>query len=117
MAKHAAPTLVRYWKDGYQSNSVMAFVDDWELDDNGATFTIADSDLLAVLARDCMSSVAVLTVYSTEELEWSVERVDHNWSDMRVRCVPRVGRLRNSLMSDEYLIWLWLEAEKRHRES
>lgn len=111
------PTLVRLWVDGYQSDPITAFVDGW----GSGRFTITPEHPFAEFVTAFPIPQAPLTVYGTDELEWVVDRVDTDHTaygpEYTVTCKPRVNVLRQSLISDEYLCWLWLDAEKRFAES
>lgn len=112
-------TLVRYWRNGYQTQPITAFVDNWEQRGDRAQFTIPADHPLSCLWHDVLSENWPLTVYSTEQLEWSVDTISKDawgYGDL-VECVSRLSRLRQSLRTDEYLIWLWLDAEKRWHDS
>lgn len=111
------PTLIRLWADGYQSDPITAFVDDW---DNGR-FTITPAHPFSEFVTTFPIPQAPLTVYSTDELEWVVDTVTTDRTsygpEYTVTCKPRMDVLRKSLISDDYLCWLWLDAEKRYAES
>lgn len=109
-------TLVRLWIDGYHSDPITAFVD-W----GDGRFTITAAHPFArTISNVPVLRIGPLTVYSTDELEWVVDRVIADRTaygpEYTVICKPRVDVLRKSLISDDYLCWLWLEAEKRHAE-
>lgn len=109
-------TLVRLWIDGYHSDPITAFVD-W----GDGRFTITAAHPFArTISNVPVLRIGPLTVYSTDELEWLVDRVIADRTaygpEYTVICKPRVDVLRKSLISDDYLCWLWLDAEKRHVE-
>jgi len=112
----SAGTLVRLWIDGYHSDPITAFVD-W----GDGRFTITAAHPFArTISNVPVLRIGPLTVYSTDELEWLVDRVIADRTaygpEYTVICKPRVDVLRKSLISDDYLCWLWLDAEKRHAE-
>lgn len=102
--KHAAPIVVRLWPKGFGNDgvgSINALVADWE----AGVFTLLADHLFSVrVTADLPRQECLLTVESTEELEWFVDRVDHGSRSCRFTCVPRRERLRQHLMPDEYLI-------------
>lgn len=112
--------LVRYWpKDGGVGASINAFVEDWESDQGVARFTIArDHPLARQLWVKCVEADTRLMVYSTDEIEWMVDSISGalSYRHYEVRLVSRSRYLRKSLISDDYLVWLWLDAEKRWRK-
>jgi hypothetical protein len=100
MSKHAAPIVVRLWKDGYTEPSIDALVSDWV----GGSFTLSlDHPLAKELWRNVHKRTYILTVLSTDELEWDPYQVTAA-SRLLIRCTPRHERLRLSLISDDYLI-------------
>lgn len=107
-------TLVRFWIDGYHSDPITAFVD-W---DHGRFTITAAHPFARTISNVPIPRIGPLTVYSTDELEWVVDKVSADRTvygpEYAVACKPRVDVLRRSLISDDYLCWLWLGAEKRH---
>ena len=111
-------TLARFWENGFQNCVATTWVD-W---DNGWFHQYTDSPLAKLLNEAAIGrSPLLVTVYSTEELVWAVDstHVSHSYGKpyMTVHCVPWLERLRHSLISDDYMTWLWLDAEKRHLEA
>ena len=103
-------TLVRVW-NGYQEELASAWVQ-WE----GCGFSLPSGNPLGRLLFEYAHLDAHrLTVYSTEELLWVIREVNVGGSGTYdVYCEPFIDRLRKSLLSDDYLVWLWLDAEQRH---
>lgn len=98
-------TLVRVWKD-YSGDPINAFVN-WR----DGRFTIPTDHPAAETLMTNWPQCR-LTVYSTDELEWHVDTIDTMCTGLcRVTCVSHLWRLRSSLLSDDDLIGLWLEAE------
>lgn len=105
--------LVRVW-DGFQDEVASGWVD-W--DPNGG-FVLPHTDPMArLLFHTAHLGSLRLTVYSTEELLWSVRQVEVCRGEATVHCKPFLEELRNSLASDEYLVFVWLDAERRWQES
>jgi hypothetical protein len=120
MPDAAQPRLVRYWKDGYQSDPITAFVD-WEQQGPYAQFFVKPDHVLTPIIQDVPTSTCLLTVYSTDELEWSIHTAetgifpkDGFVHGTRFSCVERRKKLRDSLISDDYLVEAWLMAEKEY---
>lgn len=109
-------TLVRVW-DGFQEEVASGFVD-WTVAPNGGCGFVAPlDDPVANLLFGSPEGNLRLTVYSTWELLWSVDKVRLLWGEYHVHCKPFIDVLRASLVSDEYLVHVWLEAERRFQES
>lgn len=111
-------TLVRFWENGFQNNIATQWVD-WH---DGYFHQYTDSPLGRMLFDAPIGRRQVLaTLYSTDELVWTVKSVTVNETYghpyMTVHCVPWLEYLRHSLMSDDYLTWLWLDAERKHQEA
>lgn len=105
-------TLVRVW-NGFQEEVASDFIE-WE----GSGFTLPVSDPLAKLLFDSAHRGNLrLTVYSTDELLWNVKQVDVTRGGATVHCAPFIDQLRDSLISDDYLVSMWLDAERRWQES
>lgn len=99
-------TLIRVWRDD-ETESTNLFVD-W----HDGRFSLPWEH---PFSRHMWGSGRMLrwriTVYSTEELEWSIDRIDYSHS-VEYNCIPRRERLRLSLVSDDALIGMWLDAEQ-----
>lgn len=111
-------TLVRFWDNGFQRNIATEWLD-WQ---DGWFHLYADSPLAQKLNEAALGNPPLMaTVYSTEELVWAVDStvVTNTWGRpyMTVHCVPWLERMRHTLVSDDYMVWLWLDAEKRHLEA
>jgi hypothetical protein len=99
-------TLVRIWHNGYAADPLMTFVA-WE---NGQFAVDNDHPFITAIPAVGRRNVPV-TVWATDELEWELDRVDTYWDCSVFRCIPRVEVLRARLLSDDYLVGLWLTAE------
>lgn len=125
--KHAKPTLVRLWRDGFREELPGAWVDWQEVPGYpDAKFVLPlDHPMAKALhaAPICPINHRLITVYSTDELVWSVESMV--WEqELMVLCEPYTIALRQRLRTDEYMahVWLkaeklWLKAEKRWQEA
>jgi hypothetical protein len=106
-------TLVRCWR-GFHDERPSAFVD-W----NAGEFDIPRDHPLAVELWGSLADISLggylLTVFSTDELIWTVDKIEayRSRDEYHVSCAPYVERVRGGLTSDEYMIHMWLEAEKR----
>lgn len=99
--------LVRIWDRNYNLRG-QQFVN-WH---NG--FTVPSTDPMAVELWDNRELQHQVTVESTNELAWYIDRLDRTAEGtLVVTCRPHLDILRRSLVSDAYLVDLWLEAEKR----
>lgn len=106
MSKHAKPTLIRFYRGDEDGRFVL--VKNWETRDGCAKFTLpATSFMGRSLMVDGLINVRVV-VMESEEVEWTVDRVDHElWppnAPYRVKCQALVDRLRRSLPTDHYVI-------------
>lgn len=103
-------TLVRFWENGLQNEVATAWVD-WE---DGWFHLNADSELGDRVFDAAVKQDLLLTVYSTEELVWTVSSTEVRWGYQTVHCVPWLTRLKHSLVSDDYMVHLWLKAEENY---
>lgn len=106
MAKHRAPIVVRIWPDGYSSESINAFVHDW--DDRGGFTLAADHPAAQAMWGQLHKREYLITVLDSEELEWHADMMSVGTGEYRgrfvIRCSPRRDRLRNRLDFDWRLI-------------
>ena len=100
--------LVRIWDRNWDLRG-QHFVQ-W---DDG-TFIVALADRVgAELWERCGEMDHQITVESTSQLVWWIDRIERRGDDsLKVVCRPYIDVLRASLISDDYLTWLWLDAEK-----
>ena len=114
MGKHRRSTLVRAWVDNYSKELPAAFVDDWEegLDGFAGFFLPRNSDLARALPvhRHKVS----FTVQGASAVEWWLDSCRYSTGGTDVICISREAHARRILASDEYLIEMWLRAEKRY---
>jgi hypothetical protein len=109
-----ALTLVRFWENYDDcTESVNVFVH-WK---DGSFLLPVEYPLARYLIKNVGRRECRLTVYSTDELEWVVDQVDTDIHEVSVNCIPRLKRLRHAVISDDYLVEMWLDAEKRHTNS
>lgn len=112
-----AGTLVRFWENGFRTEVASAWVD-WK---DGWFHLDPDRDLplIGKASEGALTRSLLLTVYSTKELLWAIEsvRTSMPWSYSTIHCVPWVEQVRHNLISDDYMVYLWLEAERRYQES
>ena len=106
-------TLVRLWEEGLRGELAADWVD-WD----GSGFSINAETRLGRTIRDQIP--AVLTVESTSELVWVIEK----WRirnglvrDLLVDCAPYLEHVRSRLLTNEYLVEKWLDAERRYRDT
>ena len=99
--------LVRIWDRNYNLRG-QQFVN-WH---NG--FTIPNTDPMAVELWDNRELQHQVTVESTNELAWYIDRLDRMAEGLLVvTCRPHLDVLRHSIRSDAYQVELWLAAEKQ----
>jgi hypothetical protein len=104
--------LVRVWDRDYKPRG-QQFVA-W----NHGTFTIPTDDPLAVELWDNRERGHQITVESTDELAWWVDRMDKMADGtLDVTCRPHVDMLRYCITPDWKLVSAWLEAEKAYRQN
>lgn len=107
-----APSLVRLWDEAWQEQA-----GDFVMWHRG--FRVAADHQLAVplLRADPLEMGRFnITVYSTDELIWKVDKWEQNRNDegeVRVYCRPYVEVIRQRLMPDEHLREKWLAAERK----
>lgn len=100
--------LVRAWDRNYNLRG-QQFVA-W----NQGTFTIAADDPMAVELWDNREANHQITVESTTEMVWWIERMDRmKDGTLVVTCQPHVDILRKCIIPDWKLVEDWLEAEKQ----
>jgi len=102
-------TLVRLWR-GTDTELPNAFVA-WD----AGKFTIPIDHLMAFeLWRGSLTDYR-FSVASTDELLWVIDRIEQKELTglLHVFCKPYIEHLRGCIVSDEYLVWAWLEAEKQ----
>lgn len=117
MARHALPTVVRLWTNGYSERPINALVHDWD----GGRFSLpADHPLAQALWNGSLSDGQsciplgntgnmVLTVLDTEELEWTLSQIstytdENHCRRYAIRFTPRHQRLRNALAFDWQIV-------------
>lgn len=106
-------TLVRFWEHGF-SNEVAAEWVDWK---DGWFHLAADDPLLTLVNKSARDRSLLLTVYSTDELVWTIMSTHIERDFATVHCMPWLTAARHSLLSDDYMVHLWLEAGRRYQES
>jgi len=77
------------------------------------TFTLPMIDPMAVELWGNRERGHQISVESTHELAWWIERMEIKDDTMTVLCRPFVDVLRDFTIPDHALVNLWLEAEKR----
>lgn len=81
---------------------------------NAGTFTIPADDPLAIELWDRRELGHQITVESTDEMAWWIDRMDRTKDGtLIVTCRPHVDILRDCTVPDWKLIEVWLSAEKR----
>ena len=106
-AGDSSKKLVRIWDRSYNLRG-QQFVH-WN---NG--FTIDATDPIAVELWNNREMLHQVTVESTSELAWCIDRLDRTSDGLLVvTCQPHLDVLRKALVTDAYLVDLWLAAEKR----
>ena len=116
MGKHHKPTLIRAWVDDYVQLP-SAFVTNWEEGLDGfARFSLAIDSALTCAIREHRHKVG-FTVEGASAVEWWLDTCHYDDWGMRVVCISRDAHARRSLLDDGAIIWLWLEAEKIHKEA
>lgn len=101
------PKLVRLW-DHTWTETASGFVQ-WH---NG--FSVGLEHELAAPLRRLQTHDWTFTVYSTDELVWKVDKFTIKDERIRVICQPFLEVTRKSLLPDDYLVDLWLEAERTY---
>ena len=100
--------LVRVWDRDYNLRG-QQFVP-W----NAGTFTIPADDPLAIELWDRRELGHQITVESTAEMAWWIDRMDRTKDGtLIVTCLPHVDILRDCTVPDWKLVEVWLSAEKR----
>lgn len=104
--------LVRAWDREYNLRG-QQFVT-W----NQGTFTIKTDDPLALELWDNRELGHQITVESTDEMAWWIDRIDRtNLGTLIVTCKPHVDVMRDCTTPDWKLTSAWLEAEKVYRRN
>lgn len=100
--------LVRVWDRDYNLRGQQFVL--W----NAGTFTIPADDPLAIELWDRRELGHQITVESTDEMAWWIDRMDRTKDGtLIVTCRPHVDILRDCTVPDWKLVEVWLSAEKR----
>lgn len=86
---------------------------------NHGTFTIPADDPLAIELWDNRELGHHITVESTDEMAWWIDRIDKidNLNTLIVTCRPHIDVIRDYTIPDWKLVSAWLEAEKVYRQN
>lgn len=101
------PKLVRLW-DATWTEAASGFVV-WHT----GFFWVDLDHPIAEPVRARMSHDWTFTVYSTDELVWKLSKWSIEDGRIKIWCTPFLTVTRDALRSDDYLIELWLAAERK----
>lgn len=100
--------LARAWDRNYNLRGLQFVA--W----NAGTFTIPADDPMAVELWENRELNHQITVISTSEVAWWIDRMDRTTDGLLVvSCRPHVDVLRKCIIPDWKLVEDWLEAERR----
>ena len=116
MGKHHQPVLIRAYLRGYETPLPSAFVYTWRESEGYAEFYLPrDHDLAKVITESWRDITFVVASATTPE--WLPERWTCGWNSLRISLISRELSAKNAMMPDDFMIELWLEAEKRYKEA